>query len=793
MERKMRKTILISFLVLFSFLLIVIPTSFAESDYEIVARNFLKYLQSNKEILSSRMIEANELDANLAKVPAAYLVKLIGGGYILISTSTKLTPIKGYSLKADFDSLPESYRKYILSEMEYNVRTKNAASRTIQGIGETQARWDFLLNYDKMKAPQDYTPDTYLLTTTWNQGTPYNKYLPEINGEKVFAGCVNIAMAQAMRYHSHPVTAQGVVSYEWNGQQLKAVLYRPYNWANMPNALTGAEPAYQMDEVAKLIRDLGIMNHTAFGLTNSSTLANIPGLIRHYGFSNEVMIMNNSDETLFFNTLRGEIDATRPVLLSFPGHMTVADGYSSDPTGKKIHVNMGWGGHDDDYYYLDQNVEAGGYVFSPNLNIYYNLKPCSGTDCSPNLEIDDSITELDVNGKFNFKYDVDEYSVYLKGATTISGSRGYGNQAFYISLYNSQNTRLAISDDTISVNLSADNYRVKVSLYNDSGAGYAFDDKDAYTVSLSTSSLTQSEKTSIDSNLDIDPVIYNAFNNLLLNAANQSPHKILVDVRDENGDTLNIEVTNTNSVAAHPALNGNVLSITPAQGATGIATKVAVKATANSKSVEKSFVVMVSDQDVAFGKAFDVGGIFENQQDYNTHKVILEGECIITGYNGYSNQAFYSSVLDANENTIISPDDKAINHSFVRGIYRIGACLKQNPGGGGSYYTYDPGKNDKYVLSIKCPNADDGADIIAGVLGIDLSGTATPSALVGDINGDNAVDLKDAILVLQVVAGKTVSSVRPNYPSSGADVNDDGMIGLEEVFYILQRISGLRQ
>jgi hypothetical protein len=69
----------------------------------------------------------------------------------------------------------------------------------------------------------------------------------------------------------------------------------------------------------------------------------------------------------------------------------------------------------------------------------------------------------------------------------------------------------------------------------------------------------------------------------------------------------------------------------------------------------------------------------------------------------------------------------------------------------------------------------------------------TKSIKKGDINGDNVVDLVDAIIALQIQAGlDTSKAVRTNYASSGADVNGDGRIGMEEVIYILQKLGELR-
>ena len=64
---------------------------------------------------------------------------------------------------------------------------------------------------------------------------------------------------------------------------------------------------------------------------------------------------------------------------------------------------------------------------------------------------------------------------------------------------------------------------------------------------------------------------------------------------------------------------------------------------------------------------------------------------------------------------------------------------------------------------------------------------------VGDINGDGNVDLADAITALKVAAGMDVSGlISSDYATSGADVNRDARIGLEEIIYILQKLSRRR-
>ena len=60
-------------------------------------------------------------------------------------------------------------------------------------------------------------------------------------------------------------------------------------------------------------------------------------------------------------------------------------------------------------------------------------------------------------------------------------------------------------------------------------------------------------------------------------------------------------------------------------------------------------------------------------------------------------------------------------------------------------------------------------------------------ATSGDLDNSKTIDLTDAVLALQIIAGLNPEGVNLN-----ADVNGDGKIGLAEVLYILQTVSGLR-
>ncbi|MCE5266107.1 MAG: C10 family peptidase [Deltaproteobacteria bacterium] len=788
----------------------------AAAEAEAVARNFLKFLRSDKVIVASESLQGNLLDQALAPVTLGYLFHLSGGGYLLVSSCRSISPVKAYSLIDDFSGLPEPYRKALLEELELRARValEDAGRMPLDaGISETAARWDFLLGFEPGRMPLAYVPGTFLLKTRWNQGYPYNKFLPQVGGQTVVAGCVNIAVAQVMRYHGYPASAKGVASYLWDAppsQVLETILYRSINWTSMPEAVDAATPEFQADEVALLIRDIGIANHTDFDFGGSSTSLNSQALTESFGYSTGLSEKGNGPDQAAFDAflaaLKSEINAERPVLLTFPGHMTVADGYSADESGRKVHVNMGWGGSADDFYFLDEPVqyaENRSFRTDPGwLTIHYNIKPCNEVegDCTVNLEPGDVADNLVMTGNFNQAGDTDLYDVYLNGTTTIRGTRGYSNVAFNISVLNAADGSevFALSDpfnaqsnEVFNVGspvegVPAGKYIVRISLCNAENTFCYLLGLDHYTVTLTSGTLTTEEKAAADQAVERPPVIGSMLPDLLLKA-NGGTRRILIDARDQNGDAVTLSVQNSNPAAVGAVLNGKILELTPT-GAAKVSSRIAVTAAAKGQVAEKVFTVMTDDVETGFGKSFTIGGTFNDQNDVKIHRVILDGVCTIAGdRSGYSNQAFFSSVLDVSGNVVASADGFDINEisaGFSRGIYRLrgAVCLA------GSCYPFTA--DDTYAFAVSCPEADDDTTTLAGLLGIDLAGANLPFDKPGDVNGDGSVTLADAVLVMRMLSGRGVSA---ETILTAGDANGDRKIGLAEALFILQGVAGLRE
>lgn len=98
-------------------------------------------------------------------------------------------------------------------------------------------------------------------------------------------------------------------------------------------------------------------------------------------------------------------------------------------------------------------------------------------------------------------------------------------------------------------------------------------------------------------------------------------------------------------------------------------------------------------------------------------------------------------------------------------------------------FTPPPASSDPKYATVTIPSNDPDTATIA------LRATDTEQVYVpGDIDEDGNVTLADAILVMKILAGKSVEQ----QVWTNTDINSDSAIGLPEVIYILQRVAGMR-
>ncbi len=228
-----------------------------------------------------------------------------------------------------------------------------------------------------------------LLTTKWEQGSPYNALIPSGRA----AGCASAAMAQTMKHYKfpHSITYNGI----------------PLDWNNMPNGPSGVIGSH----IPHLLAFTGMISNTNYWAVGSWAL---PGNVES-GLQNIGYTVSRAGHD--FSRVKGQISQQKPVLMvGFPlnvtqGHYWVCDGthdissetiyfveylfyingefvYESLPATPSIaypgvangywrlsfHMNWGWGGSCDGWFGYN-STDSGNGNFQYFRENFYISRP----------------------------------------------------------------------------------------------------------------------------------------------------------------------------------------------------------------------------------------------------------------------------------------------------------------------------------------------------------------------------------------------------------------------------------
>ncbi len=287
-------------------------------------------------------------------------------GYIVISLHKELAAVKAYSATSDLD--PESEQgmadvikggmEGVLAAIEQKLGPiESAPSEDVQAILDINYRqaWEELEgDVGVLKkalgsgiAKGDYQEGEVLLSSHWHQGDPYNRQVPAPpSGDPCTAahcavGCVATAGAQIMRY------------WNWPPYGVGSPYNDAYDWPNMPNKLTGASPAAQIDAVAELCHEVGVaadMDYCDEPPPCASSAYHsdmVDAYEDHYRYSTDCGQVDRGGKTAveWFNRMKEQFNANRPVQYGVPGHSLVGDGWQEIGAGptRQYHMNYGWG------------------------------------------------------------------------------------------------------------------------------------------------------------------------------------------------------------------------------------------------------------------------------------------------------------------------------------------------------------------------------------------------------------------------------------------------------------------
>ena len=355
------------------------------------------------------------VDVPSTSTPGVYVFTRPGGGFVMVSADDAAEALLGYSDTAVFspEAISPSQKAWI---QEYASQVSWAAAHPTTPTRASESR--------PVRAA--IKP---LLTTQWNQTTPYNNLCPKVknsSGASVTAptGCVATASAQVMRYHKYPAKGTGSISYDYStpydGKKTNSMDFSSvtFDWANMSDTYTdGSYTNAQATAVATLMKAVGAAAQMQYGPNESgaSTIEQWISLYTYFGYSKSAAYNDRSWyglydwEDLIYNSLKNDGPALLGGQSGTGGHAFVCDGYQSDGF---FHINWGWGSMSDGYFLLTALTPAsqgtggsqGGYNFEQNA--ITGIRPSSATNDVVNYQMvaRDINVEAGNNRQLKIKY-----------------------------------------------------------------------------------------------------------------------------------------------------------------------------------------------------------------------------------------------------------------------------------------------------------------------------------------------------------------------------------------------------
>ena len=317
------------------------------------------------------------------------------GGYVIVAADDSSSPILGYSDEGNFiyENAPDGLR-FMLDEISRGIVTVVEQGRPVSN--DIVSRWKNLEAYGYLHADKGLPVVEPLIQQRWDQGTPFNLYVPS----GCPTGCVATAMAQIMKYWEWPVKGTGEHSYyaPLYGQQYANFGATTYDWANMIDYYGNGSSQEEREAVATLMYHCGVsvdMNYEPSG--SGAYSGDVPGAISTY-FSytdRSAFISKGGNYDEWITLLKSNIDQRFPIYYSGHGddggHAFVCDGYDVDGL---FHFNFGWGGSYNNYLLIDgENFEYSGsqgvvvdfvpdYIFNAMPQAPANLEVTIDSDVS---------------------------------------------------------------------------------------------------------------------------------------------------------------------------------------------------------------------------------------------------------------------------------------------------------------------------------------------------------------------------------------------------------------------------
>lgn len=357
-----------------------------------------------------------------------YLVSYKPEGWAIVAADDRIPAIIAYSLKGSFDTVKIKEVPFYFWFQHY----ANQIKEVVEGK-ETKrhASWD---NHP-FEAQKSTSPVEPLIGVEWNQGSGWNAYCPadsEGPGGHAYAGCVAVAMGQALSVYQHPEVGYGQNYYVDDTYGSLGAVFgdTQYKW----DSIMGLDQPNKY--VALLLYHLGVSVDMNYGADGSGAFSSmVPGALKtFFDYTNSTTILKRSNFTSaqWDSILVSELANGRPIYYSGdPGDGTAGHAFNIDGVDdqNRYHLNWGWSGAYNGYY-LITSLTPGSNNFSSNQEAVVNIMPRNHNPQDillSNNSIKEGLPAYSLVGKVNVLDETpgDSHTLEVIAPPTIDGEPGF--------------------------------------------------------------------------------------------------------------------------------------------------------------------------------------------------------------------------------------------------------------------------------------------------------------------------------------------------------------------------------
>ena len=305
------------------------------------------------------------------------------GGFVVVAGDDRLPQVLGYADNGNLTAaaLPPG--------LQYWMNEMNRQIAFLQSHVDAVAY--FPVKHETAVAP--------LMTTKWNQDSPYNDLCPTYSDKDgnlyhCVTGCVATAFAQVMNYHQWPDVGTGSHSYVCNVNDMGDVELSAdfsqsvYLWDLMLDTYDENSSPESREAVAKLMSDVGISMDMGYGdSSGASEMTAMNAMVKFFKYNDHCYLVSRDCFTAeeWDKLLVDEISAGRPIVYcgydltgqDTGGHAFVFDGFNTEGY---FHVNWGWGGSGDGYFLFTALAPSSGLNFEFGQDGVFGLVPITQSD-----------------------------------------------------------------------------------------------------------------------------------------------------------------------------------------------------------------------------------------------------------------------------------------------------------------------------------------------------------------------------------------------------------------------------